>query len=443
MKKICLIVLLLSITYWCVAQKYTEIKGRVDMENMPEEVSLYEVRDGSNRIYATTKVTENGSYGFLFVPEYEGFYSVGDDRINHPVYIKGGETIHMNLLETKAELYGKNTKENIQLYRWEAFSYPIRLKSVYFMKTRSTYEDFFPELTEFVKKLPAFKAKVRSGNPEFDERLKQKMDYDLDYYALIYLKTPRARHPQKEELADYYKTIVSADKFMTDDVLNLPNGIFLMNLYAGYAAGKFDIDEYLKVLNNDRLKGECVLSYSHHYKSYDQYQDMMGKYGKYFTTASLKNRAEAIGSKLYQSVPGRAAADFSYPDVNGKMVALSDFKGKVVLVDVWATWCGPCRKEFPALKKLESEFQDKELVVIGVSVDESRDKKKWAECVRKEQLEGVQLFADGWSKVTKDYHIKSIPRFMVFDKKGNIVTVDAPRPSNPELKRILQAELAK
>ena len=54
---------------------------------------------------------------------------------------------------------------------------------------------------------------------------------------------------------------------------------------------------------------------------------------------------------------------------------------------------------------------------------------------------GIQLLANGWSKITKDYKINGIPRFMVFDKKGNIVSADAPRPSNPELKKMLEAEL--
>ena len=82
----------------------------------------------------------------------------------------------------------------------------------------------------------------------------------------------------------------------------------------------------------------------------------MDRYGKYLVTPSLKARAEAIGTALYDTAPGSIAADFTYPDVNGKEVSLSDFKGKVVLVDVWATWCGPCRGEIPHLKKLEQEM---------------------------------------------------------------------------------------
>lgn len=80
---------------------------------------------------------------------------------------------------------------------------------------------------------------------------------------------------------------------------------------------------------------------------------------------------------------------------------------------------------------------------MSVSVDEVKDHQKWKDFVAAEQLKGVQLFAAGWSDIAKNYDIKAIPRFMVFDKKGNIVSVDAPRPSGKELKLLLEAELKK
>ena len=204
------------------------------------------------------------------------------------------------------------------------------------------------------------------------------------------------------------------------------------------------IDDCLTYLHNDRLKGEYVINKDfQRYKSYDQYLNGVEKYGKYFVTPSLKARAEAVGTKLYDTRAGGIAADFTYPDVNGKMVSLSDFKGKVVLVDVWATWCGPCRGEIPHLKKLEEEMHGKDVVFLGVSVDEVKDKQKWLDFIEKEGLKGVQVLAGGWSKITKDYKINGIPRFMVFDRKGNIVSVDAPRPSNPALKKMLENELNK
>ncbi len=132
------------------------------------------------------------------------------------------------------------------------------------------------------------------------------------------------------------------------------------------------------------------------------------------------------------------AADFTYPDRNGKLVSLSDFRGKVVLVDVWATWCGPCRAEIPHLVKLEKEMEGKDVVFIGVSIDQKKDHRKWLEVLEQEGLSGVQLFAGVSPQIMKDYKFTTIPRFMVFDREGKVVTTNSPRPSSPELKKLLE-----
>ncbi|MOA53389.1 hypothetical protein D3C78_1768440 [compost metagenome] len=92
---------------------------------------------------------------------------------------------------------------------------------------------------------------------------------------------------------------------------------------------------------------------------------------------------------------------------------------------------------------MEEEFRGKDIVFMSVSVDETKDKEKWKKFVEDQGLAGVQLFAGGWSDITKNYQIKGIPRFMVFDREGKIVSVDSPRPSNPELKQLLEQVLAK
>ena len=166
------------------------------------------------------------------------------------------------------------------------------------------------------------------------------------------------------------------------------------------------------------------------------------KWGK-FLTAEQMARFDEVAASLYKAEEGVKGADFTYPDKDGKMVSLSDFKGKVVVVDVWATWCAPCRKELPHLKKLEEEMKGTDVVFIGVSLDEAKDREKWKKFIAEEQLPGVQLFASGWSHIAKAYKITGIPRFMVFDRDGKIVAIKAPRPSDEALKRLLEAELKK
>ena len=115
----------------------------------------------------------------------------------------------------------------------------------------------------------------------------------------------------------------------------------------------------------------------------------------------------------------------------------------MVVVDVWATWCGPCRAQTPHLKKLEEELKGRDVVFISYSVDEAKDLDKWKKLVAADGLGGVQLIGDAAFKspICVNYKINAIPRFMVFDKAGNIVSIDAPRPSTPELKQLLENEL--
>lgn len=447
--KILALITVLSWTLMANAQDYSVIKGHVKTDDL-KTVSLYATRDGDIQKQAETQVGANGSYGFLVKPEKPGFYAIGDERMNFILYLKGGEEVNIDLLENKAELNGKNTKENKALYKWEDYAADIRLKSVFFNKTLSTYEDFFPEFSSFLEGMESLKKSLKSGNKEFDAMLQKLVDYETDYYAENFLLTPRRKHPERSMWPEYYKHIVSNEKFTNDDVLQFPYGTDMLTTYCSFAQystpkeGVDYIDDCLTYLHNDRLKGEFVMNREFQcFKSYDQYLNGMEKYGKYFVTPSLKARAEAVGTKLYDTRAGGIAADFTYPDVNGKMVSLSDFKGKVVLVDVWATWCGPCRGEIPHLKKLEEEMHGKDIVFLGVSVDEAKDKQKWLDFIEKEDLKGIQLLASGWSKITKDYKINGIPRFMIFDRNGNIVSVDAPRPSNPALKEMLEIELAK
>ncbi|WP_099290932.1 TlpA disulfide reductase family protein [Butyricimonas sp. Marseille-P3923] len=453
MKKIFVLMLVLCCTRMLVAQEFTAIKGKV-ADRWLSQVKLYETIDGAPVVCAVAKVEPDGSFGFLVKPKKPGFYVLGEDeKMNFPVYVKGGEEINIELRENKATLTGKNTKENVQLYKWQEYDYNIWLKSVFFQKIISTYEDFFPEYEKFVDGLPAFKANVKSGNKVFDALLKEWIDYSADYYGIVFLYTPRTKHPKASDYPAYYNQIVNPEKFADESVLAFPNGTTMLRLYAIFAANQKNVapsdkaayeQACLEALPNDRLKGEFVVDrFFSQYRTYEEYLDGMNKFGKYWLSPSLKTRAEAVGTKLYQTRSGGIAADFTYPDVRGKNVSLSDFKGKVVLIDVWATWCGPCKQEIPHLKKLEEEMKGTDVVFLGVSVDEAKNKQKWLDFIESEKLGGIQVFANGWSKITKDYRINGIPRFIVIDRKGNVASFDAPRPSNPALKKMLEMELKK
>ena len=153
---------------------------------------------------------------------------------------------------------------------------------------------------------------------------------------------------------------------------------------------------------------------------------------------SIENEEyKAILQKEYISSYKLKAKDKS-PDfefVNGKdeIVRLSDFKGKIVYIDIWATWCQPCIHELPELNKLISNYKDDEIVFISVSKGDKR--KNWERFVKAKEPLGIQLFSDSESDpFFSDYFVNSIPRFILIDKSGLIVDPNAKRPSNALLK---------
>jgi len=153
----------------------------------------------------------------------------------------------------------------------------------------------------------------------------------------------------------------------------------------------------------------------------------------------LSSRYDKV-SKL-SKLKGTPSPKFNdYENYKGGTTSLDDLKGKYVYLDIWATWCGPCKAEIPYLKAIEKEFHDNNIAFVSISIDKKEAYDKWKEMIVEKELSGIQLFADNdWnSQFVQDYEIEGIPRFILIDDKGNIVNADAPRPSNPKLKELLK-----
>lgn len=129
---------------------------------------------------------------------------------------------------------------------------------------------------------------------------------------------------------------------------------------------------------------------------------------------------------------GRIAPDAEFYDAEGRVSKLSDYRGKVLYIDTWATWCGPCKREIPSLKTLEESYHGKNIQFISVSTD--KDVAAWKTFIARESMTGLQLHQSQEMEKTMSYlyAVNSIPRFVLIDEDGKIVSVDAPRPSSGE-----------
>lgn len=142
---------------------------------------------------------------------------------------------------------------------------------------------------------------------------------------------------------------------------------------------------------------------------------------------------QAVFNSLYAEgssvAKGSKAHGFKYLDINGKEVSLDDFKGRYVYIDIWATWCAPCREELPHLQTLEEAFQGTNICFVSISTDQ--DKAKWEQTVKDEKMGGIQLHTGGDEEFLNAFRVKGIPRFILINPEGRIDNANMTRPSDP------------
>lgn len=121
---------------------------------------------------------------------------------------------------------------------------------------------------------------------------------------------------------------------------------------------------------------------------------------------------------------GLRAPEVALPTANGDTVRLSSLKGKVVLLDFWASWCGPCRVSNKGLAKLYPKFRDKGFEILGVSLDE--DHTDWQKAVKKDKISWLQVIDDGgWESVTANkWRISAIPTSYLINRDGILIAMD-------------------
>lgn len=162
---------------------------------------------------------------------------------------------------------------------------------------------------------------------------------------------------------------------------------------------------------------------------------------------AIKERLTAINS----SVPGAPAApaapaanwrapEFSAPNPEGKVISLKQSLGKVTIIDFWASWCGPCRRENPNVVAIYKEFHSKGLNIIGVSLDQ--DASKWKEAIAKDKLTWNQVSnLKGWEEpIAAQYKVEAIPATFILDASGKVVARDL---RGTELRAKIEELLAK
>lgn len=148
--------------------------------------------------------------------------------------------------------------------------------------------------------------------------------------------------------------------------------------------------------------------------------------------SKLKNEIIALFDLYRNTMPGEEAPTPVLIDTDGKKHTFAEFKGKVLVIDVWATWCSSCLKKMPEFKELRNRYSgNPDIEFITVSIDRKEVKENWLAAIKKREMEEMlNLYPDCSveSQFESDYHISGVPRYIVLDKEGKIVSAYAPPP---------------
>ncbi|MCD8186898.1 MAG: hypothetical protein LUD68_10840, partial [Rikenellaceae bacterium] len=307
----------------------------------------------------TSSVDPDGSFAFAFYPQPEGFYGLGiqpqQSKNRYAFYFKPGDRLSFRVTDTGYELAGKNTPENQEMARWQQFVEPLDNKLFAYTEAdaMSTYIDFFPLFEEREQALAQYPV-VKTKNAAFDEIFPRYRNLDFLGKASTYIFAPRTAHPQGEDYPDYFRSLDMVSLGREPLLLNYPEGV---RLYAqvpmlrimadpelspqersaklsGGPEALLLADEELMEQIDAVLRGELTVMYARNKRNIEAFNLYDEKFGRYVLTEQQKQAYAEIRNPLAKTNPVTAATDFAFHDQEGNRVALSDFQGKVVYVDV-------------------------------------------------------------------------------------------------------------
>jgi len=321
---------------------------------------------------------------------------------------------------------GRNFRNN--KYDSESI-YQNSIKLLDSLKANNSISDKFYSTTRINQKLKFVTSKIREAKNQKTEIDIENLEIDLNDEKLI----------TNNEYISFLRTLILYKYFNKDKrVLN---------------SVQFDFINDNETFLNKNTKQTLLDSYL---KSI--YFVEKPKFDKYLTKFNTVNKNEEFKNKWKLVVDKQNINSKKLNATNRNIGTLTNLiddneltfeevllkhKGKVVLVDFWASWCAPCRKEMPFLKDLKLNFNETELKIIEISID--KDYSAWVRASKLENLSNEidNYIISNWEKsnLYKTYNIKTIPRYLLFGKDGKIIDKNAPRPSQMELAELIKASI--
>lgn len=381
------------------------------------------------------------------------YYLVENPAVQTPLYLANGTNMELTLNEevSKTMVSGSQTKQTQYLIERNSFIND-RINgadsNLFGQKPQEFKENVKAFFAELDKKLKAY---------GFDEEFVKNQEKWTNYKFIEYLTI----FPTYHRYTSGNEAILPDDFYAERDGIDYDNAeeFRTIDTYRDLVRSKFytiinnpndaeNIKKFISEVNalkSDNIRADLAKgTFQLISPNSTVNKEIFDFINKNVTDEKVKEAAKKAYDVATKLTSGSPSPKFSnYENFNGGTTSLDDFKGKVTYIDIWATWCLPCRGEIPALKELEKKFHGKDVAFVSISIDQNKD--EWKEFVKSEDLKGVQLFAENAfeSQFIQDYGIRQIPTFIIIDKEGKIVNADAPRPSSDEITGLLEGLLKK
>lgn len=336
---------------------------------------------------------------------------------------------NMNILGSswqKVELLIENTEKQVQgvisktnnTYLKEAMQFYLKFKK---SELLARYYNYYNN-SKLQKSLKEFLPNTKLVEQSVPKRFSRLVDIDINspyFWAIssdiemdlsgLYILKKQLQNPDYE------------NKDLTTLYSDILNDINNSDTYEAFA-----YMSYFKYGNNDKVWEAYlahILPHIHQPELLKNIDEMKTK--RFEMAQKIKNMS---------SLP---VPTFPLFDISDKEVKLADFNGSFVLLDMWATWCGPCRMEIPHLQEKEELYKQKNIKFVSISFDKKSD--KWKRFIEKEGLHGIQLNVGKSAELINDhYAIKGYPTFILLDTEGKVLKYDFPRPSDERFDTMLE-----
>ncbi len=422
-----------------------------------EIMFLYHVKNGKFVKYGPVKLDADKHFEFQLDDTLAGMFAIGphQQKFMPPVpmdrfYLQAGDEIELEITDDGVQVLNSN---NIKVHKHFA-SWEKLMKS---MKTLiGTASDGFEEMDAIMNDVNKHLAEPTSDKA-YNDFMKVQTRLDIDNNLIRFI-LPVKNQVEFNSLPAYFSEIYEDKKYSAKDIYlhdNTQSAIASYSAFLVYSGriaddgNPYDVNA-ISYFGNPAIQEKIALSHllpiSQWSGLFDEslalkgleYDAMKEKTGKYITDPEQIKRLKKYEEEIAIYAPGRLSPDFSFPDKNGKIHKLSDFKGKLVYIDLWATWCRPCLAEMPSMQKLTKDYKGKDIVFISISIDAK--KSDWNNFLSNKKTEGLQLYHGSSKEVYekefyKFYKYEFIPRFILIDKQGKVVMYEAYLPSDERIRK--------